>query len=103
MSFYREDVNGLPPRASDAGPDNPISPDSEIRSGIADAAFQLKQAENAIAPLPTVREVREMLDEILNAWDGAPLRAGRQAEPDHASEARALADINRRLAEEFGI
>ena len=73
------DPLNLPARASDAGPDNPISPDSEIR------------------------RVRELLDEILNAWDGAPLRAGRQAEPDHASEARALADINRRLAEEFGI
>ena len=92
----------LPARASDAGPDNPISPDSEIRSVIADAAFQLKRAENAVDPLPAVREVREMLDEILNAWDGAPSRASRQAEPDHASGARALANIAQNIFTALG-
>ena len=61
----------LPGRVSDAGPDNPLSPESELRSIIADAAFKLKQAEDAIDPLPAVREVYETLGGLLKVdpWD----------------------------------
>ena len=109
------DPLNLPSPASDAGPDSPISPNSETRSSIADAAHILGQAENAIDPLPMVREVRDMLNEILGEptldrvmetigeLDGALLRASRRAEADHAAEARVLANINRDIGKAFGL
>ena len=91
---------------SDSGPDNPISPESELRSIIADAAFRLGRAENAVDPLPALREVRGMLDEILatvDAMDGALLRASRRAEADHTASACVLASINRDIGKAFGL
>ena len=68
----------LPGRVSDAGPDNPISPESELRSVIADAAFKLKQAEDALDPLPAVREVYETLGGLLGQLPKLPVLFVRQ-------------------------
>ena len=56
----------LPGRVSDAGPDNPLSPDSELRSIIADAAFALQQAEDALDPFPAVLEVYGTLGALVD-------------------------------------
>jgi hypothetical protein len=66
MSFYREDVNGLPPRASDAGPeDPPITEEDEMRGAIADAACELRRAYNEVNPWPRLLSARKLVNEAI--------------------------------------
>jgi hypothetical protein len=63
---YREDTTGLPPRASDAGPEEPpITDEDEMRGAIADAAFELRKAENEVDPLPRLLMARYLIAEAL--------------------------------------
>ena len=66
MSFYREDVTGLPPRASDAGPeDPPITDEDELRGTIADAYWDMRIARNEVDPLPRLLSARKLINEAI--------------------------------------
>ena len=66
MSFYREDTTGLPPRASDAGPEEPpVTDEDEMRGAIADAIFELQIAEYQVDPLPLLQSARQWINEAI--------------------------------------
>ena len=66
MSFYREDVTGLPPRASDSGPkDPPITDEDEMRGAIADAEYYLRRAKHEADPAPRLLKARTLLNEAI--------------------------------------
>ena len=69
MPNYREDTTGLPPRASDAGPEEPpITDEDELRGAIADAAGELRMAENEEDPLPRLLMAHYLIAEALTYY-----------------------------------
>ena len=63
---YREDTTCLPPRASDAGPEEPpISDEDELHGTIVEAYWELRIARSTVDPLPRLLSARKLINEAI--------------------------------------